>query len=171
VLRQDDLRVYEITDRLPGAYVVHRAVVADGEAAWDALNRINPRREVVLAASPPIALPPGDVTGSTARVVAYEAEQLVIEVDAVENGLLVLSEIDYPGWQARVDGQDAPILRADVVLRAVPVSKGAHRVEVSFEPRWLQIGALISAATLVGVAALVLAATRISRHALRFPQA
>jgi hypothetical protein len=33
-----------------------------------------------------------------------------------------------------------------------------HRVEVTFEPRWLQIGALIAAATLVGVAALVLAA-------------
>jgi uncharacterized membrane protein YfhO len=64
-----------------------------------------------------------------------------VQVSAASGGILVLSEIFYPGWQAQIDGESVPILRADYALRAVCVPPGEHRVVMQFAPRSLQIGA------------------------------
>jgi hypothetical protein len=50
------------------------------------------------------------------------------------NGLLVLYDTYYPGWIAEVDGKAAPILRADLLFRAVELSTGTHRVMFRFAP-------------------------------------
>jgi uncharacterized membrane protein YfhO len=55
-------------------------------------------------------------------------------VDAPADGYLVLNDPYHPWWRASVDGRDAPILRANVLFRAVPVPAGRHRVEFAFEP-------------------------------------
>jgi len=78
----------------------------------------------------------------------------VVEVEAASDALLVLSEVYYPGWRATVDGEPAPILRVDSILRAVPVPAGAHRVEMRFVPLSFWLGAGIS-----GLAALWFAVT------------
>ena len=50
------------------------------------------------------------------------------------NGLLVLSEIWYPeGWTATVDGVEVPLVRANYILRALPIDAGDHEVILSFE--------------------------------------
>jgi len=69
--------------------------------------------------------------------------------------LLILSETHYPGWQATVDGQPAPIFRADYVLRAVPVPAGEHTVELTFRPLTFTLGAIVSALTLLAVVILL----------------
>jgi len=66
--------------------------------------------------------------------------------------LLILSETHYPGWQATVDGQAVPLLRADYVLRAVPLPAGEHHVELTFLPLSFIIGAVISGLAIVGLA-------------------
>lgn len=63
--------------------------------------------------------------------------------------LLILSETYYPGWQATVDGQSAPILRADYILRAIPVPAGQHTVELTFRPLSFIIGAFLSGLTVL----------------------
>ncbi|HEY6042780.1 MAG TPA: YfhO family protein, partial [Anaerolineae bacterium] len=61
----------------------------------------------------------------------------------------------YPGWVARVDGREEPIRRADVMLRAVRVGAGAHRIEFAYEPRSFETGLWVSALTgLLGAGAL-----------------
>jgi len=70
--------------------------------------------------------------------------------------LLVLSETHYPGWQATVDSQSAPIFRADYVLRTVPVPAGEHTVELTFRPLTFIIGAIITALTLLTVLILLI---------------
>jgi len=70
-------------------------------------------------------------------------------------GLLVLSEVDYPGWQVKVDGQPAQVLRADTVLRAVCLPAGSHTVRFEFAPRDLMIGAVISCLALAVVMVVV----------------
>ncbi len=78
--------------------------------------------------------------------------RIIHQISADAPALLVLSETHYPGWQATVDGQPAPILRADYVLRAVPVPAGDHTVELTFRPRSVTLGAIISGLALVFVA-------------------
>ena len=70
--------------------------------------------------------------------------------------LLVLSETYYPGWQATLDGQPVPLLRADYVLRAVPVPAGEHTVELIFRPLTFTVGAIISAITIIALAVILI---------------
>jgi uncharacterized membrane protein YfhO len=80
-------------------------------------------------------------------VVTHEPERLVVQTATATDGVLVLSEVAYPGWQATVDGAPTPIYVADGLLRAVALPAGDHRVELRFESDALRIGVLVSLLT------------------------
>lgn len=69
-------------------------------------------------------------------------------------GRLVLSEVDYPGWHAQVDGQSAPIVRSDGLLRALDLPSGVHAVELVFRPMPAFLGAGLAATVLLLLVAL-----------------
>ncbi|MBI3090056.1 MAG: YfhO family protein [Candidatus Tectomicrobia bacterium] len=96
----------------------------------------------------------------TAQISRFEPNRLVVEVEARQPAYLVLSEINYPGWRARVDGTSARVHTANYVLRAVYVPAGRHRVEWFFSPWSVRVGAVISLLTFVGLACVGVAATR-----------
>jgi uncharacterized membrane protein YfhO len=79
-------------------------------------------------------------------------------------GLLVLNETWYPGWQATVDGQPAPVWRVDYVLRGVVVPAGDHRVQFVFRPLSVYGGLAVSLATL-GACVIALAWSVVARRA------
>jgi len=152
------VRTYRVSDAWPHAWAVHEAVVAAGdEETWAILNApdFDLARRVVLPHDPDIALPGGDTVGSRVDIVEYTPTRLSLQTDMVDNGLLVLSDVDYPGWQARVDGQPAPIYRANYLLRAVPVEAGQHRVEVYYDPPLFKVGLAITILTLLGSGVLL----------------
>jgi hypothetical protein len=73
----------------------------------------------------------------TARdsLIEHGLERLVYEVESERGGLFVMSEVWYPaGWKATVDGTPVDLVRANYLLRAVPVSAGKHTIEVFFAP-------------------------------------
>ncbi len=72
-------------------------------------------------------------------------------------GLLMLSEVYYPAWKAYVDGEPAPLYRADHLFRAVPVPAGEHTVELRYESRSLRVGTAISLLTVLALLALAAA--------------
>ncbi len=78
------------------------------------------------------------------RVTELAPENLTIELGQHPPGYLVLSEIFYPGWQARVDGHETPIHRADSIISCIPLAENARKVEVRYRPATLKYGALIS---------------------------
>jgi hypothetical protein len=90
----------------------------------------------------------------------FNPSTLIYRVNSSSPALLVLSEIDYPGWQATVDGQPAPILRADYILRAIPVPAGEHTVELVFQPLSFTIGAIISTFSLLTMVSVLILSRR-----------
>jgi len=70
----------------------------------------------------------------TARLVSYRNTIIDVEVTSSEGGYLILSDQWHPWWRAEIDGKNAPILRANVMFRAVSVDAGTHRIRFSFHP-------------------------------------
>jgi uncharacterized membrane protein YfhO len=85
------------------------------------------------------------------RFVEQQPTRLRLETDSDSDGILVFSEIDYPGWQATVDGREVPILRANTALRAVPITAGIRSVEMVFRPWTVFAGLAVSVLTLIAV--------------------
>ncbi len=91
---------------------------------------------------------PGSALEDEVRLLHYSARSVAATVRAHKAGMLLLSDVWYPGWKARIDGQDTTLYRADYVLKAVYVAPGEHRVEFYFEPFTFRLGAAISLMTL-----------------------
>ena len=72
---------------------------------------------------------------SIVTIEKYEPNQLVYKVKTGKGGVVVFSEIYYPGWTATVDGQEAELGRVNYVLRALKVEAGEHEVVLSFFPK------------------------------------
>lgn len=70
-----------------------------------------------------------------ATLTAYEANELGYDVESKQGGVLVFSEIYYPGWTATVDGNEVEIARVNYVLRAIKMDGGKHHVVLKFDPQ------------------------------------
>lgn len=169
LLHDGSTNLYELDakDRLPRAYVVHDVVLAPDHAeALSLVKDVNlATTAVVEGASPSLVLLKPRTTATSqsqqkvepARVINYGADALTIDASLKTPGLLVVSDIDYPGWSATVDGHPASILRADGIIRGVPLTAGSHVVRFSFEPPGLALGFRVSNTTerlLVGLIVL-----------------
>jgi hypothetical protein len=89
--------------------------------------------------------------GGEAEVRQWSPNRIVVEADGP--GRLVLGEVTYSGWEARVDGALTPIETVDDLFRSVPLPVGHHQVVFEFRPRAVFYGAWLTAA---GLAALAL---------------
>ena len=72
---------------------------------------------------------------ATVKIVDYKPNHLTYDVNSDAGGVVVFSEIYYPGWQALIDGQPAELARVNYVLRALNVPAGNHKVELTFHPK------------------------------------
>jgi hypothetical protein len=82
---------------------------------------------------------------SSVKVLNYHPEGSTYEVTTTTDGLLVLSEIWYAeGWSATVNGQATELVRANYILRALPVSSGTSEVVLSYTPPGAQSASLLS---------------------------
>jgi hypothetical protein len=148
----------------PRAWLVGEVASVDGE---EALRRIrgeqsedapfDPERTALVEDAPaelPRLAGGALAPDSFARVVAYEPGRLVVETNADRDALLVVSEMFYPGWEARVDGRAERIRLTDYLLRGVAVPAGRHRVEMRYTAPAARHGAIISALALLMLACL-----------------
>ena len=75
----------------------------------------------------------------------FSTQAVDIAVDAAEPSLVVVAQTYYHNWRAEIDGQPAPLLRANVAFQAVQVPAGKHQVHLFYQDRAFEIGAAISA--------------------------
>ncbi|OGF16483.1 MAG: hypothetical protein A2W00_12995 [Candidatus Eisenbacteria bacterium RBG_16_71_46] len=147
--------VYEHLLALPRATVVGSyRVVRPARAILDSVasGREDPAGVTNLETDPQLTL--GPVDGAQAAIESYDLNRVAVRVTTPGPALLRLADLWYPDWRATVDGREAPVLRADYLLRAVPVPAGEHRVVFEFRSPAVRRGLLLSLASL----ALVLAA-------------
>jgi uncharacterized membrane protein YfhO len=78
-------------------------------------------------------------------IASYRADEVRLEVDAFCPGLLVLSDTDFPGWTATVNGRAVPVHPTDIALRGVFVGSGRSDVVFRYEPASFQTGVVLSA--------------------------
>ncbi len=148
-----EIDVYLNTAALPRALLVYRSQVAtDHGAAWQAIHApgFDPTEVVVLEQGEPLFTDPGDRERhiSFAR---YGLNEVELAVRTPVSGYLVLSDVYYPGWRATVDGAPVEILRADYILRAVPLSPGEHTIQMTFAPWTWRVGLAVSFVTWLGL--------------------
>ncbi len=161
LVHSGDVKIYRNLDAMPRLYVAFRAIpVASSQEAVDRLlsGEINAQTSVAVEGGQALD---GEGTAQV-EVLADEPERIAARVSLDAPGYLVLSDTYYPGWRATVDGNSAPILRANGFVRAVFLPPGDHTVEFAFVPQSLMLGAACSAAALMlwVAAAIALAASR-----------
>jgi hypothetical protein len=154
---KDVTYVHRLNQVAPRAWLVHQVQEVEENAALARLDAFDfdPAQVALVpqGASISVAQPPKAEEGQI-EILHRTPGSLELDATTPADGLLVLSEIDYPGWQAAVDGQAAPILRVDYILRGVAVPAGQHHVEVFFRPGTFIWGAILSGVTLVALAAV-----------------
>jgi hypothetical protein len=139
-----------------GWHIVHAAEeVADGPAAFAALMAGAPA--VVEGA---VTLAPGHA-GASLRT--WQNRRLVFDVHTDAPALFILRDGYHAGWQAAVDGVARPVLRADLLNRAVALRPGDRALEFSFLPASFLWG---SATTLVAILAALVPWALLARHLL-----
>ena len=125
----------------------------------DALGQMNLRHEAVADKQFQQVL--GETVAqdslSTVELTAYEPNQLTYTVNSSKGGVLVFSEIYYPGWTASVDGQEVEVGRVNYVLRAIHISGGKHQVVLSFFPKSVNATETLAYISLVILLLLVVA--------------
>jgi hypothetical protein len=97
------------------------------------------------------------------NIAGYDRAHVDLVCKAERDGLAVLSELYADGWTAALDGQPAHLVPVDLVLRGVAVTKGTHRITMSYETPGLAEGAIVGvASSLLLLLGLVLARSRAS---------
>lgn len=81
------------------------------------------------------------------NVIEHKPNFLKYESKSSSDGLAVFSEIYYPDWKAKVDGNEVPVVRVNYILRAIEIPAGDHTVEFSFEPKAYIVGNKVTTAS------------------------
>ena len=180
-LSTEDFQVLRNLDAFPRAWIVHQArflppisgltratrkermeeILYPEDAFWNGPEWTfrDPKEVAWIETDDPPSLAdylPGvpPQAGDSVRVVAEESSPQRVVLDAVlaRPGLVILGDVYYPGWTLTVDGQAAPILRANRLMRGAAVKEGRHRLVYAYEPGSFRVGGMI---TLGGLVALV----------------
>ncbi|MBN1313745.1 MAG: YfhO family protein [Anaerolineae bacterium] len=146
----EGLAIYENSQALPMALVVHKVVVVEEQSqAWELVHAADwdARAVAYIEGGSPLEgqTPKGKETLTYTR---YEANRIDLKVSTDTPAYLVLSEVYYPGWKATIDGQAVPIYRANSAFRAIYIDQaGEHDVSLVFRPITVYAGLAISIVT------------------------
>jgi len=139
--------VVQMRDYLAKATLVPGAEIIPDEAAL--LKRLadpawNPRRTVLLDSAAPVT--EGGSAGSgaglaeQAAVELYTSQEIKVRVQSQKGGYVLINDAYDPDWEAEVNGVPAPLLRADYLLRAVPVRGGVSTVTLRYVAHYRVLG-------------------------------
>ena len=159
VTQEGETRLLRLKNSMPRAWFVPYAIQNSNDSqvlSAISSDTFDPWYVAYIADAIPISLPSPPIRGPAGHE-AHAAEFQFISpehsrviLNALVEGVLVLSEnYYYPGWRARVDGVETPILRTNIALSSVAVRAGAKEVEFVFDPWSVKLGLAISVGTVL----------------------
>jgi hypothetical protein len=122
-------------------------VAADANQEMKLVGEINTKTEMVVDKEFAAQVPATLSADSTARIAlkSYNPNRMVYNFSSTTDQLAVFSEIYYDkGWNAYINGEEVPYIRANYLLRAMPLKKGTYDVEFKFEPNSYKFGNIIA---------------------------
>jgi hypothetical protein len=147
------LQIYEDVGAQARAFLVYQAEVSSASEALDSISRgtLDATAQVVVEPElfDRILKHLGDQSAEpikgTVDHFQLDADQVSLEVNTAQPGVLVMTDAPYPGWRAWLDGQPASVLAVNGWLhRAVLVPAGKHRLEMTYRPPHWRLGLLVS---------------------------
>jgi hypothetical protein len=162
------LTVYLNLGALPLVHLVYEAIpVTSMEDGWNLVHRNDWDAGGLVYVENGPAMSETRPPDARVSILAYEPNRLVYQVSTSKPAYLVLSEVDFPGWRATIDGELVPIYRANLAFRAILIEEpGEHTVRVVYRPVGVYTGIAISAAVwLAVIAAPIIAARRRNNQA------
>jgi hypothetical protein len=158
--------ISQYDDALPRASVFYAAdlvksnaealkrLVDPGLDVWQRLVLVSPasQDQGTVAALQQLAANTG-IRAQPASIASYDSQKVVIHATLEGPGIVMLTDSNYPGWNAYLDGHRVPILAANYLFRGVVASAGSHNIEFRYEPNSYFYGGLISLCALLLVLA------------------
>lgn len=109
------------------------------------------RTKILLSGGEPERLTPGQ--DDTVELLQYEANEIRLRGKTENGGYLLLTDTDYPGWRAEINGKPVEIIRANGIFRAVKLPAGESIVRFFYFPNSFRYGLAISGASVLGLLA------------------
>lgn len=145
-----EITIFKNQNVFPRAFFVQKFIYAENaREAYELLGtftRKDFKNSAILESLPPVEWTntgePSVPGGSRpfVKTLSYEPNRLEFEVKSSTKGFLVISDNFHPDWTAAIDGIPAPVLKANYIMRAVPVSAGHHKITLMFKPKLLLTG-------------------------------
>ena len=172
-VEEEDMQIFRNKQVLPRSWIVHEAkfltpivglgravrkdpmeaMIYQDDALWHDPTRIayDPRRVVWIEADRPerdelTAYLTGGPPDSTESVsfLKYEPQRVEISAKMKRPGIVVLADINFPGWKLTIDGMPAPIRVVNRIMRGAAVPSGDHTLVYTYEPKSFYVGGVIS---------------------------
>jgi len=180
-VKSHDFQVRRNSAAYPRAWVVHGARFLEPIRGLDRLDRDKPMRDILYANDPLWADPTRTVydpkrvvwldaearlelapyltgiptrTSEVATVTRHEPDRVELSVTLERPGMVVLSDVYYPGWTLTMDGRPATVYRANRMMRGAAVPAGRHTLVYTYRPESFRIGLAVSCVGLVLMAGL-----------------
>lgn len=161
--------LHHLEDARPFAHLMYEhEVIPDGESAVARLKSddFDARRTLLLQAAPNPE--PGSASvEDQVSIQTFRPEYIQGTVTVSNAALLSLALLDYPGWHARLNGEELPLMRAYGALTALAIPAGQHQFELIYDPVSYRLGAVLSLFT--WAASAILAVSLGTRHILYRP--
>ena len=153
---QNDLVINRVVNAWPRAYLVSSAkAVADLDGALAMLDETDFKKSVIIITNDNInILDRGDREIKQAAITGYMPDHVVIETNEDAPSWLVLSDRYYPGWNAYVDGVPGKIYKANMLVRAIHLQPGRHKVDFLYRSVPFRIGTMFSVVSWIMLAAI-----------------
>lgn len=157
-------QIYENREALPRFFLTDRyEIVADRQKALQVLYDENFDYKNILILNKEPGIRVSSASGK-ARLIEYNPNKVILDIESTGNSLLFLSDNYYPEWDVKIDNEPSEILVADYTFRAVAIPEGKHVVEFYYNPKSFKIGLFISLATLLLLLSYIVIRLKSNRH-------